>query len=453
MPIIEVKLFDYRLTEGVTEEIIAALTDGLCQACGEEVRERTEVIVQGNLAAVLGIWRQDRCPSRRRIHEPPPAPAVQRLQRRPPADVSIVGGEGIHFVLDDGRRVIDGSDTGAALGHAHPDIVAAIRAAADAPIVNDGWYYRDRDEAVNELAAVAFSADPDIVGAVRFFLSGSEANDAILSLAQALTGRAPLATRERAYHGGIGLAREMTVQPHWHGGLTRRRRRRPRSSPPDAGHALPVAVGARVGGREGVMPSREDLAEPLSQCAAVILDYSQGGVYHSPPYQDLVADTARECGTIWVADEVVTGMGRTGGWFAFQQGELRPDAVTLGKPLAAGAMPAAAVVFSRDARAHGGSSWQSYSTFRAHPLMMPGIRAHLRILQRDRLPQRARELDAFLERRLTAVAARHPSVARIDGRGCTGRSSWSDPTGVTGAARSRSRSPAASPRGRSRQGR
>jgi phenylpyruvate tautomerase PptA (4-oxalocrotonate tautomerase family) len=47
MPFIEVKLFDYRLSEGVAEKIIAELTDGLCAACGEEVRDRTEVVVQG----------------------------------------------------------------------------------------------------------------------------------------------------------------------------------------------------------------------------------------------------------------------------------------------------------------------------------------------------------------------------------------------------------------------
>jgi len=47
MPFIEVKLFDHRLTEGAAERIIAALTDGLCAACGEEVRDKTEVVVQG----------------------------------------------------------------------------------------------------------------------------------------------------------------------------------------------------------------------------------------------------------------------------------------------------------------------------------------------------------------------------------------------------------------------
>ena len=55
MPIIEVKLFDHRLKEGVVDKIIAALTDGLCEACGEEVRERTEVIVQGISPEVWGF--------------------------------------------------------------------------------------------------------------------------------------------------------------------------------------------------------------------------------------------------------------------------------------------------------------------------------------------------------------------------------------------------------------
>jgi 4-aminobutyrate aminotransferase-like enzyme len=331
---------------------------------------------------------------------------------------AVVGAKGVHFELADGRRVIDASNTAAPLGHAHPEVGEALRAAIGAPALNEGWGWREREDAAAELLDVAFAGEGDWVGAVRFFLSGSEANDAILSLAQALTGRTALATRERAYHGGSGLAREMTVQPHWHGGLTVAAggvRPVPRST---TVHELAVPVGARAGGEPGRLPSREELAAPLADTAAVILDYSQGGVYHVPDYQDLVADVAREQGALWVADEVVTGFGRTGGWFALQKGAARPDAVTLGKPLAAGAMPAAAVVLSKDLLAQlEGTSWQSYSTFRSHPLMMPAIRAHLRISQRDGLPQRAEDLDAVMLRRLTAIADSHPSVRRVDGRG------------------------------------
>jgi 4-aminobutyrate aminotransferase-like enzyme len=331
---------------------------------------------------------------------------------------AVVGGQGVYFELADGRRVIDASNTAAPLGHAHPEVDEALRAAIGAPALNEGWGWRDREDAAAELLDVAFAGEGEWVGAVRFFLSGSEANDAILSLAQALTGRTALATRERAYHGGSGLAREMTLQPHWHGGLTLAAggvRPVPRST---LVHELPVPIGARAGGEPGRLPSREELAAPLADTAAVLLDYSQGGVYHVPEYQDLVAEVAREQGALWVADEVVTGFGRTGGWFALQKGGARPDAVTLGKPLAAGAMPAAAVVLSQDLLARlDGTSWQSYSTFRSHPLMMPAIRAHLRISQRDGLARRAEDLDAVMLRRLAAIADSHPSVRRVDGRG------------------------------------
>ena len=161
---------------------------------------------------------------------------------------AVVGASGVYFELADGRRVIDASNTAAPLGHDHPEVSEALRAALGAPALNEGWGWRERELAAEELLDVAFAGEGSWAGAVRFFLSGSEANDLVLSLAQALTGRTPLATRERAYHGGSGLAREMTVQPHWHGGLTRSSggvAPVPRST---RVHELPVPVGARVGG-------------------------------------------------------------------------------------------------------------------------------------------------------------------------------------------------------------
>ncbi|TME47731.1 MAG: aminotransferase class III-fold pyridoxal phosphate-dependent enzyme, partial [Chloroflexi bacterium] len=133
--------------------------------------------------------------------------------------VRVVGGDGVRFELDDGRRVIDGSNTGGPLGHRHPDLVEAVRKAANNPVVNEGWLWAEREEAARELFDIAFKGEESWVGAVRFFLSGSEANDLALSLSQAITGRSAIATRERAYHGMTGLSRDVTVQPHWHGGL------------------------------------------------------------------------------------------------------------------------------------------------------------------------------------------------------------------------------------------
>jgi 4-aminobutyrate aminotransferase-like enzyme len=335
------------------------------------------------------------------------------------ANPRIVGGHGAWFRLSDGREVIDASNTAAPLGHCHPEIIEAVRRAADAPVINEGWRWAEREQAAEDLLRVAFAGE-DWAAAVRFFISASEANDAALSLCQALTGRKELATRERAYHGGAGLARELTVQPQWHGGLAG-----PGSSaaPPRLAtvHELPAPAGGRVTGQPDPTAGTDWLPAAraqLASSAAVLLDYSQGGIYHSARYQDRVAGLAAESGTYWIADETVTGFGRVGGWFQFQHGGARPDLVTMGKCLSAGGAAAGAVVLSRRVLDRlEGTSWQSYSTYRSHPVAMAAIRAHLRVSSRDGVHQRASDLDAVMYERLCEVAAQHPSVARIDGRG------------------------------------
>jgi 4-aminobutyrate aminotransferase-like enzyme len=337
----------------------------------------------------------------------------------------VVDGEGVHLILEDGRRVIDGTNTGAPLGHRHPEIVEAMTRAARAPVVHEAWNWVDRDEGVRDMLEIAFAEEADWFGGLRYCLSGSEANDLALSMAQAITGRTALATRERAYHGASGLGRDVTVQPQWHGGL---------SWPGGGVDAVPRTVrvvelpgpgGARIGGG-GEVDSRVDSRElelagagdELRDVAALILDYTQGAAYHSPAYQDRLADAACEAGALWIADEVVTGFGRTGTWFSFEGASTRPDIVTLGKGIGAGAAPGGAVVLSRRlAERIEGAVWQTAGTFRGHPITVAAMRAHLAVLTRDALVERAAALDAVMYRLLSELAATHASVQRIDGRG------------------------------------
>ena len=335
--------------------------------------------------------------------------------------VQVVGAQGVWFRLADGRRVIDASNTAAPLGHCHPDLVAAVTGAARSPALNEGWIWPGRQQTADDLLELAFAGEQEWVGAIRFFTTASEANDQALSLAQALTGRAPLVTRERAYHGMVGLAREMTVQPQWHGGLSSAKggfRPAPRLAEvrelpaPACGVLRPCTPD----GRCDCLPA--DLAGTLDGAAAVIIDYSQGGVYPSPPYQDQVAQAARQAGALWIADEVVTGLGRQGRWMTFQRGRARPDIVTLGKGLAGGMAPAGAVVLSK--RVTGWLTdqlWQTYSTFRGHPLTVAAISATVRGIDRESLVERSASLDAVLRARLEQLAAAHPSVERVDGLG------------------------------------
>lgn len=338
-----------------------------------------------------------------------------------PRPAALIGGHGVYLEYADGTTVLDASNTGGPLGHAHPAMVEAIVESARFPVATEGQMWAEREAAADELVDTAFAGDDNWVGGVRFGLSGSEVNDIALSLAQTFTGREPIVARERAYHGLVGLARDVTLQPQWHGGL----------SLVDGGIRTPArsATVRTIAGPDGAVwqaprsippasLSDAELAAALPGSAAVIIDYTQGGRYYDADYQERVARAAHEAGSIWIADEVVTGLGRSGSWFAFQGASSRPDMVTMGKPLAGGAAPAGAVVLSkrmlellRDAK------WQNYSTFRAHPGMIHAVRAHLHVVRAEGLVDRAAEAGRRFSIALVDLAERHPSVERIAGKG------------------------------------
>jgi 4-aminobutyrate aminotransferase-like enzyme len=337
------------------------------------------------------------------------------------SDFKVVGGDGVYFELEDGRKVLDASNTGGPLGHRHPDMVKAVADAASHPVINEGWIWRERERAAEDVADICFEGEEDWIGGVRFFLSGGEANDMAMSLSQALTGRTALATRERAYHGMSGMSQHLTVQPQWHGGLTVPGGKSKPVPVPIPIRQIPAPMGAKYGSVADNRPLSDrlvDIDEILADTACTIVDYTQGGIYYDREYQDRVAKAARAAGSLWIADEVVTGTGRVGRMFAFQGASSRPDIVTMGKGLAGGASPVGAVVLSKDIVAElDGKSWQTYSTFRGHSLTVACVRTYLRVLKRDRLIDRVAHLECQMHRRLVEIASRHPSVARVDGNG------------------------------------
>ena len=141
---------------------------------------------------------------------------------------------------------------------------------------------------------------------------------------------------------------------------------------------------------------------------------------------------ARRAGALWIADEVVSGSGRQGQWMTFQHGHARPDMVTLGKGLAGGMAAAAAVVLSqRVAGLLEDQLWQSYSTFRGHPISVAAISATIRGISRGSLVQRARTLGTAIcsgpgsGRSLTVI----PALIGWMAVACTGPSSCTVATG------------------------
>lgn len=336
--------------------------------------------------------------------------------------VRVVSAKGSRLLLDDGREVVDAMTTPAGLGHLHPKVVEAVAATVrKAPTLDEGWATAEREAAAEAILGTAFAGE-EWAAAVRFGVTGSEINDLALSLCQALTGRSALVARERAYHGLTGLARSVTVQPQWHGGLSFQSGS-VRVPAREEVRILPFPRSEFGGGVSMTRPeARATLAgcnDKLAGAAAVIIDYTQGGCYANPAYQDEVAELAQEAGALWIADEVITGFGKSGGhWFNFQRGSSRPDLVTMGKAMGGGIVPVAGVVFSRRVLDMlEGSSWQNYSAMRSTDMGAAAVRALISVVDEEGLVARADELHAQIERRMRTIAASHPGVARIDGRG------------------------------------
>jgi hypothetical protein len=154
------------------------------------------------------------------------------------------------------------------------------------------------------------------------------------------------------------------------------------------------------------------LAEPIAG--------SSGGAVVPPrDYHRRVAELCREHDILYVADEVLTGCGRTGRWFAFQHYDPVPDLLLLGKGLTGGYAPLSAVVASREIAAvlaRGSGAFNHAQTWSHHPVACAAGAAAVRYLKRHRLVERCAELSAGFFAEL-AAAARHPAVGDVRGKG------------------------------------
>jgi 4-aminobutyrate aminotransferase-like enzyme len=332
-----------------------------------------------------------------------------------------VRGRGTQLTLADGRSVIDvGAMSANLLGHCHPEIVAAVQAAAETVNLGDMVGYPPREQAVDDILDIAYKGE-DWAGSVALFVSSSEAADLGLGLAQMLTGREPLVCRRSGYHGGVGLAREVSHHPMWNtslaalagGALARPAYGVTREIPvPECGRSFQPA------GHDCADACLDGAADALADAAAVIMDYSQGGVVPSAQYQDALANMARDAGAMWIADETVTAYGRMGHGFAFQRGSMRPDMVTMGKGITGGAVSAGALILSKEVvEAIGERRWMTSSTYRGHPLAVAAMSAVVKVIERDQLVERAARLGESLGPELQSIADSHPSVRSVIGEG------------------------------------
>ena len=307
------------------------------------------------------------------------------------ADLTVVRGEGSRVWDDAGRRYLD-FGTGIAvvgLGHRHPAVTAAAHEQIDRLWHASNLYWTEPMLRLAGLLSARFGG-----GQAFFCNSGAEANEAALKVARKTTGRARVVALEGGFHGRTLGALSATGQPaKWEG----------------FGPLVPGFAFARPNDVE----SLEAAVSPGGELAAIMLEpvLGEGGVV---PLDDAfvaaAAEIARELGALLVVDEVQTGLGRTGTFFAYEQLGLRPDLVTLAKGLANG-LPIGALLV-RDGVADAIGPGDHGSTFGGNPVACAAACAVVDAVDDPLLADVAAR-----GARLAAGLGRLPGVREVRGRG------------------------------------
>ncbi|MGH9381759.1 MAG: aspartate aminotransferase family protein [Thermoanaerobaculia bacterium] len=332
------------------------------------------------------------------------APGVNTLQGGEPA-VVWAQALGVNVLDVDGNRYLDfTSGFGAsAVGHRHPDVVAAVRRQSAALLhgLGDVAAHPARVDLAEELVGRAPLPD----ARVHFAISGADAVEVALKTARLATGRPGVVAFAPAYHG-------TTL-----GALAAGSREAFRAPFADwlNPHVARLAFGCDAGALERALAG--------GHVAAVLVEPIVGreGV-HIPPagWLTAVAEICRRHGTLLIADEILTGCGRTGTFFAVDHEGIEPDLLCCGKALGGG-MPIAAVLGGRDLMAawDPGDDGEALhtATFLAHPLACAAALATLAVLTRDRLDERAGRLGERLALLLASWPRRLPGVVAVRGRG------------------------------------
>jgi taurine--2-oxoglutarate transaminase len=333
----------------------------------------------------------------------------------------IARAEGSYFWDDEGRRYLDFSSqlVNVNIGHQHPRVVAAIaEQAARLCTVSPAFGNDTRSEAARLIAEVA----PGDLDRVFFTTGGAEANEHALRMARLHTGRHKVFAAYRSYHGATAGAIAVTGEP-----------RRWASEPGMAGvvrywgpYAYRSAFHAADEEEEGeraLAHLRDTLmVEGPHTVAAILLETVVGtnGVLVPPPgYLAGVRALCDEFGIVMIADEVMSGFGRCGEWFAVDRWGVVPDLITFAKGVNSGYVPLGGVVLSRAvAASFDDRPYPGGLTYSGHPLACASAVASIGVFRDEGVLEHARALGRdVIGPELRALAQRHPSVGEVRGLG------------------------------------
>jgi taurine--2-oxoglutarate transaminase len=329
--------------------------------------------------------------------------------------IPIVRAEGVYFWDADGKRYIDFSSQlmNVNIGHQHPKVVRAIQEqAAKLCFAHPGMATEPRGELGQKINEVT----PGDLKKTFFCLGGAEANENAIKMARAYTGRHKILARYRSYHGAThgaialtGDYRRLPVEP----------------AMPGAVHFLdpfcyrcPFGWTRETCHRECISHVEEIIQyEGPEHIAAIIMEGvtgSNGLIVPPDDYWPRVREICDKYGILLISDEVMSGWGRTGKWFAVDHWDVVPDMITTAKGLTSGYVPLGATIVSEAIADYFEDKmlWCGL-TYSGHPLACAAGVATLQVYEQDGLIANAARVGRYLGERLEAVKASHPSVGDV----------------------------------------
>lgn len=353
------------------------------------------------------------------------------LDRRYPV---VVRGEGVWLEDAEGKRYLDamsGGSMAATLGHGRRDLVAAARKQAEriAYVHNERLTNPAQEQLAEELVAIA----PDGFTRVRFVTGGAEANELALKLARAYhvergeSQRWQVISPAQAYHGPTMETLALTGRPGLQGPLGPYLAKH-LHIPPSTRHFDPS-------GEEALQALDRALEEagPENVSAFFMEGISAAALpAYTPPrrFWEGLEERRREHGFLVLFDEVVTGIGRAGEWFASHKTPLVPDIIATAKGLGAGYAAIGAVLCKQhvyDAVAQGSRKFTLGHTWDGAPLPCAVGLAVLDVIKRERLIERVRERGRQLRDELEQALADVAMVAEVRGHGYLLGIEYADP--------------------------
>lgn len=343
--------------------------------------------------------------------------------------IAVKRAKGVYFWDVDNKRYLDFNSMTMCvnIGHGDERVIRAMQEqAAELPYAAPGMTTRIRAIASKALADITPGGR---LSKILFTLGGADANENAIKLARGYTGRFKILTRYRSYHGATMGAMAATGDPRRHAWEP--------GTMPGVVHFLDPYRYRSTFHRLNPDISEEDFTcdylnhleeiiryEGPETIAAILMESVTGtnGVIIPPEgYMQGVRALCDKYGIVMIADEVMSGFGRTGKWFAVEHWDVVPDIITMAKGLTSAYAPLGAVAMKPEiAAAFDQRVFEGGLTYTSHPVSLAAAVANIHVMREDKLVERAAALGPVLKRMLNDLGEAHPSVGDVRSIGLFG---------------------------------